>query len=78
MPLYEGGAGQPGFAGSNLDHCRSFWTLATEWNDQYGIPAVAEISLIERNNQHPMADRRITQVRGPDLPSTRQWITRQN
>jgi hypothetical protein len=78
MPLHEGCARQPGFAGSNLNHGRSFWSSATEWNDKDRIPALAKISLIERDYQHPMADRRITQIRGPYLPSTRQRVTRQN
>jgi hypothetical protein len=78
MSLHEGCPRQPGFARSNLDHGSSFWSFATEWNDQDGVPAVVEISLVERNDQYPVANRRITQIRGPNLPPARQWVTRQN
>ncbi len=71
MPLHEGWARQAGFAGSNLDDGRTLRPFAAERNDQDGVPSVAEISLIERNDQYPMADGRITEVGSPDLPPSR-------
>src|ERR1039458_4143434 len=73
MPLHEGWPWQPGFAQSNLDDGRPLRSFAAQRNDQDGVSSFTEISLIERNDQYPMADRRITQVRRPDLSSTRQW-----
>lgn len=78
MPLHKGRPWQTGFAGSNLDHGRSHRPFTAEGNNQDGVPAVTEISLVERNNQYPMTNRRIPEVRSPDLPSSRQCITRQS
>ena len=78
MAFHERWPWQTGFARSHLDYGRSRRSLTTEGNDQDGVPAVAEISLIERNDQHPMADWRITEIRGPDFSSARQRTIRQN
>lgn len=71
MSLHEGWPRQTGFTGGNRDDGRALRSFAAEGNDEDGVPAVTEIPLIERNDQYPMADRRIAQVRGPDLSSTR-------
>src|ERR1035437_1693922 len=64
---------QPGWARqSRLSGLKSQggWTvraLAAERNDQNGIDTFAYIAGVERHHQDPMAHRRISQHRGPDL-----------
>src|ERR1019366_5288371 len=64
---------QPGWARqSRLSGLKSQggWTvraLAAERNDQDGIDTFAYIAGVERHHQDPMAHRRISQHRGPDL-----------
>ena len=67
MAFHERWPWQTGFARSHLDYGSSLWSLTTEGNDQDGVPAIAEISLIERDDQHPVADRRTPEIRGPYL-----------
>ena len=55
----EGWPGQSGFAGRKLDDGRAFGAAAAEGNDQHRFGAGAEISLIQRDDQHPVANRRI-------------------
>ena len=54
------------------------WTvraLATERNDQNGVDSFAQITGVERHYQDPMAHRRISQHRGPDLAAPGRSIT---
>ena len=78
MPLHKGCPRQAGLAGCYLDHGGSRGPFAAEGNDQDRIPAVAEISLVEGNDQHPVADWRVAQIRRPYFAPAWQWVIRQS
>ena len=78
MPLHKGWPRQTGLAGGYFDHGGSRGSFAAEGNDQDRIPAVAEISLVEGNDQYPMTDWRVAQIRRLYFATAWQWIIRQS
>jgi hypothetical protein len=63
--------GQPSLSRRKLHDGCPFGSAAAHWDDENGFGPFAEIPLIERNHQHPMADGRVPEIRGPDLSPSR-------
>ena len=67
VALHPGRPWQSRLAGFKSHGRGTVCTLAAEGNDQNGVDSFAEITGVERHDQDPMADWRVSQHRGPDL-----------
>jgi hypothetical protein len=59
VTLDVGRSWQTTFAGRQRDYGRTFGPSATQRDDDNGVPPFAQISRIQRNDEHPVANRRI-------------------
>ena len=53
---------------------RALGSLASERNDENRIDPFTQVPRIERNHEHPVANRRITQVGSPDFATSRRDV----
>src|SRR6266852_8575785 len=67
MALNEGGAWESRFTRRERYDRRSLRAAAAEGNDQHRVSSVAQVSSVQRNDQHPVTDRRASKIRGPNL-----------
>lgn len=71
MRLQAGGRGQSSLAGLKEQSGGAFCAITSEGKDQNSGSAVAKISAVERNDQHPMFLRCISEIRCPDFTAPR-------
>ncbi len=69
---------ETGFSRLQAHRGRPLDSAAAEGHDEHRVNAVARIPGVQRNDQHPVANRRGTEIGAPYLSPPRKWSSRQN